>query len=244
MVTIGNFFFKYRNFIFIFLYLALFIPSPDLFSREVFGDNYYVFPIVLGLLVTISGQVIRGTTIGLAYIIRGGKDKKVYAEKLVTEGVFNHCRNPLYVGNILMLLGVGILANSLIYVGILIPLFLFIYQAIVLAEENFLRNKFGEQFDAYCRRVNRWVPDVRGFGRTFKGMHFNAARWIAKEHNTQFVWLLGILFILMFMYPQLTHYDETVRNRILYFVIPVLTLVYLYVKYLKRSHKLDIINSK
>ena len=168
----------------------------------------------------------------------------MYAEKLVTEGVFNHCRNPLYVGNILMLLGVGILANSLIYVGILIPLFLFIYQAIVLAEENFLRNKFGEQFDAYCRRVNRWVPDVRGFGPTFKGMHFNAARWIAKEHNTQFVWLLGILFILMFMYPQLTHYDETVRNRILYFVIPVLTLVYLYVKYLKRSHKLDIINSK
>jgi protein-S-isoprenylcysteine O-methyltransferase Ste14 len=244
MVTIGNFFVKYRNFIFIFLYLALFIPSPDLFSREVFGEKYYVFPIALGLLVTIAGQAIRGATIGLAYIIRGGKDKKVYAEKLVTEGVFNHCRNPLYVGNILMLLGVGILANSLIYVGILIPMFLFIYQAIVLAEENFLRNKFGEQFNAYCRRVNRWVPDLRGIGRTFSGMHFNAARWIAKEHNTQFVWLLGIIFILMFMYPQLTNNDEAFRNKILYLVVPVITLVYLYVKYLKRSHKLDFMASK
>jgi hypothetical protein len=81
MVTIGNFFFKYRNFIFIFLYLALFIPSPDLFSREVFGDNYYVFPIVLGLLVTISGQAIRGTTIGLAYIIRGGQRQKGVCRK-------------------------------------------------------------------------------------------------------------------------------------------------------------------
>jgi len=239
MVSIGNFFFKYRNYIFIFLYLALFIPSPDLFSREVFGEKYYLYPIVLGLLVTISGQAIRGATIGLAYIIRGGKDKKVYAEKLVTEGIFNHCRNPLYVGNILMLLGVGILANSLIYVGILIPLFLFIYQAIVLAEENFLRNKFGEQFNAYCRRVNRWVPDLRGIGHTFEGMHFNAARWIAKEHNTQFVWLLGILLILMFKYPQLTNNDEARRNTILFIVIPVLTLIYLYVKYLKRTHKLD-----
>ena len=77
-------------------------------------------------------------TIGLAYIIRGGKNKKVYAEDLVTTGIFAHCRNPLYVGNILMLAGVGILSNSLLYVVIMIPFFLFVYQAIVLAEENFL----------------------------------------------------------------------------------------------------------
>jgi len=51
-----------------------------------------------------------------------------------------------------MLLGVGILANSLIYVGIIMPLFLFIYQAIVLAEEHFLRGKFGADFDTYCSK--------------------------------------------------------------------------------------------
>src|SRR5215217_118072 len=166
MIAIGNFFFKYRNNLFIFLYLLLFVPSPMLFKPEHFGENYYLYPVILGLLITFAGEIIRGITIGLAYIIRGGKDKKVYAEKLVTEGIFNHCRNPLYVGNILMLLGVGILSNSLIYVGILIPLFLFIYQAIVLAEENFLRGKFGAQFDAYCSRVNRWVPNLKGISKT------------------------------------------------------------------------------
>src|SRR4051812_38054034 len=108
MITIGNFFFKYRNYLFIFLYLALFIPSPPVFTTKFFGEHYYIWPIIIGLLVTISGQAIRGATIGLAYIVRGGKDKKVYADELVTEGIFNHCRNPLYVGNILMLLGVGI----------------------------------------------------------------------------------------------------------------------------------------
>ncbi len=238
MVTIGNFFFKYRNLLFIFLYLALFIPSPDIFTPELFGENYYWWPILLGLTVTIAGQAIRGATIGLAYIIRGGKDKKVYAEELVTQGIFNHCRNPLYVGNILMLLGVGILSNSLIYVGILIPLFLFIYQAIVLAEENFLRNKFGAQFDAYCRRVNRWIPNLKGISKTFEGMHFNANRWILKEYNTQFVWLVGITLILLFNYPQLTHFSDETRNSLLYVILPVLLIVYLFVKYLKKTGKM------
>jgi protein-S-isoprenylcysteine O-methyltransferase Ste14 len=238
MVTIGNFFFKYRNLLFIFLYLALFIPSPDIFTPAHFGDQYYLWPIIIGLIVTVSGQAIRGATIGLAYIIRGGKDKKVYAEELVTQGIFNHCRNPLYVGNILMLLGVGILSNSLIYVGILIPLFLFIYQAIVLAEENFLRNKFGLQFDAYCRRVNRWIPNLTGISRTFEGMHFNASRWILKEYNTQFVWLVGITLIMLFKYPQLTNFSADSRNSLLFIILPVLLVVYLFVKYLKKSGKM------
>ena len=92
MIRLGNFFFKYRNFLFIFLYLLLFIPSPQLFNQSMFGESYWVLPIVLGLLITVSGQLIRGATIGLAYIIRGGKDGQVYAEELVTQGIFNHCR--------------------------------------------------------------------------------------------------------------------------------------------------------
>ncbi len=126
MIQIGNFFFKYRNWVFILLYLALFIPSAPIFSEESFGSNYYWWPIIIGLVITITGQLIRGLTIGLAYIIRGGKEGKVYAEELVTTGIFNHCRNPLYVGNILMLLGVGVLSNSLLYVAVFIPFFLFV----------------------------------------------------------------------------------------------------------------------
>jgi hypothetical protein len=61
----------------------------------------------------------------LAYIVRGGKEGKPYAEGLVTRRNFNHCRNPLYVGNILMLLGVGILANSILYVAVFYPGLLF-----------------------------------------------------------------------------------------------------------------------
>ena len=235
MITIGNFFFKYRNWLFIVLYLALFIPSPPVFSKNIFGPSYYVWPILIGLIVTVTGQMIRGATIGLAYIVRGGKDGKVYAEDLVTTGIFHHCRNPLYVGNILMLVGVGILSNSLIYLAIFIPIFLFIYQAIVLAEENFLRSKFGSGFDAYCSAVNRWVPSLKGIANTFRGMRFNWKRWILKEYNTQYVWLTGITLILLFKHPQLTGGDPDYRNQLLLIILPILLFMYLFVRSLKKS---------
>lgn len=238
MISIGNFFFKYRNVLFIFLYLALFIPSSSIFGEKQLGENYYYYPIIIGLIITVTGQLIRGATIGLAYIIRGGQNGQVYAEELVTKGIFNHCRNPLYVGNILMLLGVGILSNSLIYIVILIPLFLLIYHAIVLAEENFLFKKFGESFAAYCKSVNRWIPDLKGLSKTFSTMEFNWKRWILKEYNTQYVWLTGITLILLFKYPQLTSYDNAKRNTLLAVILPILLLSYLTVRYFKKSGKL------
>jgi protein-S-isoprenylcysteine O-methyltransferase Ste14 len=237
MVAIGNFFFKYRNWIFILFYGALFIPSWPLFSKEVWGEHYYLLPIVIGLFITILGQLIRGLTIGLAYIVRGGKEGKPYAEGLVTEGIFNHCRNPLYVGNILMLLGVGILANSLLYVAVFIPVFLFVYQAIVLAEENFLRGKFGSGFDEYCKKVNRWWPNLGGIGKTFASMQFNWRRWVLKEHTTQFIWLVGIVLILLLNYPELTGHDEQLRNRVLIISLSFLVVLYALVRYLKKSGK-------
>lgn len=238
MVAIGNFFFRYRNWIFILFYAALFIPSPPLFAEEKFGSRYYLWPICLGLVITVSGQLIRGATIGLAYIIRGGSHGKPFAEGLVTDGVFNHCRNPLYVGNILMLLGVGILANSLLYVVVVIPVFLFIYQSIVLAEEHFLRGKFGSGFNDYCRSVNRWIPRLSGINKTFRSMKFNWRRWILKEYNTQYVWLSGITVILLLKYPVLTGNDGAYRNLLLATILPLLLLLYLLVRYLKKSGRM------
>jgi protein-S-isoprenylcysteine O-methyltransferase Ste14 len=235
MLTIGNFFFKYRNVLFIFLYLALFIPSPPIFNEEVSGPVYYLYPLSIGLFITISGQLIRGVTIALAYIVRGGRNKEVYADTLVTEGIFSHCRNPLYVGNILMLLGVGILINSLLFVAVFIPVFLFIYQAIVLAEEHFLRNKFGQQFNSYCQRVNRWLISFKNIGKTLSGMSFNGKRWLIKEYNTQTVWLAGIIVILLFKYPRLTYSDTDLRDEIFIVLMTVLAIYYLTIRYLKKS---------
>ena len=158
----------------------------------------------LGIGIALFGQSIRAFTIALKYIVRGGKDKKVYAEDLVIEGVFHHCRNPLYVGNILMIFGVGLVSNSLYFLLFTLPLFCFIYQAIVLAEENYLRNKFGKQFDDYVKSVNRWIPNLKGLASTVASMEFNWRRYVVNEYNTVYLLLLSIYIVLVIHHPELT----------------------------------------
>ncbi|MEY4728822.1 MAG: hypothetical protein RLZZ390_1346 [Bacteroidota bacterium] len=100
MISIGNFFFKYRNQLFIFLYALLLVPSPELITEKVFGPGYWQIALWVGLFITTLGVVIRGITIGLTFIERGGnKELRIHAEALITKGLFTHCRNPLYVGN-------------------------------------------------------------------------------------------------------------------------------------------------
>jgi hypothetical protein len=116
------------------------------------------------------------------------------------------------------------------------PLFLFIYQAIVLAEENFLRGKFGAAFDAYCAKVNRWFPSLGGIGKTLSSMEFNYKRWILKEYNTQFVWLAGILLLFYTKYPQVTgEGDDRWYTFGLWLLADV--IFYVTVRYLKKSGK-------
>ena len=232
MVKLGNFLFRNRNGIFPLFYLMLFVPSWEVFTNPVTA-------MLIGFSVTIIGQLIRIITIGLVYIIRGGKDRRVYAEDLVTTGIFNHCRNPLYVGNILILVGLGIASNSLLFMAVFTPLFLFFWQAIVLAEENYLRTKFGEQYDEYCKRVNRWLINFNGIGKTLRSMQFKWKRVIIREYNATYIWMTGAVLITMkHFYFHKDQFDFRQNLPIFISILVLLLLLYLFARYLKKSRKL------
>ena len=186
MVRIGNFFFHYRNGLFPLLYILIFLNGPTAFEN-------HRLALLIGGLVALGGQILRAVTVGLDYIVRGGRNRQVYADKLVHGGLFAHCRNPLYVGNYLILVGVAIAANSLLFLAIALPFFLFAYWAIIAAEEAFLRGKFGEEFDKYCRQVNRLLPNFSGLSKTLEGMHFNWRRLISAEYGSAYIWMAAII---------------------------------------------------
>ncbi len=194
MIKIGAFFFRYRNALFPLVFALLFFEGTWPVSDSKLVEAW---EIVTGIIIALSGQILRALTIGLAYIKRGGKKKQVYAKKLVQNGIFAHCRNPLYLGNILILLGVGIAGNSLLFTLFGIPFLLFAYLAIICAEENYLGKKFGQEFKDYCERVNRIIPNFSGIRNTVKGMEFNWNRLIVKEYATPFVWITGLTFLIM-----------------------------------------------
>jgi protein-S-isoprenylcysteine O-methyltransferase Ste14 len=185
LVTAGNFWFHWRNVLFPVAFLLVFLPGPRLFASPVAAA-------LLGFAVAGLGQFVRAATIGFKYVIRGGRNRRVYAEDLVTDGLYRHSRNPMYVGNLLILFGVAIASNSWGCVGVAVPLFVFIYVAIVAAEENFLRGKFGRAFDEFCADVPRWFPKLGGLAESVAGMKFHWRRVFAKEYGTPFGWILGI----------------------------------------------------
>ena len=232
MVKLGNLLFHNRNWLFPIFYIILYIPSP-----EVFNDP--VIAMFTGFSITVLGQLIRIITIGLVYIIRGGKNRTVYADNLVTSGIFSHCRNPLYVGNILILAGLGVASNSLIFIAIATPLFLFFYQAIVRAEENFLQNKFGQQFIDYCSKVNRWIPNLAGIGKTIASMEFKWKRVIIREYTATYIWMSGATLVVMkHFYNHDERFDFQKNLRLFIIILVVLLLLYLFTRYLKKSKTL------
>jgi protein-S-isoprenylcysteine O-methyltransferase Ste14 len=190
MVRLGNFLFRYRNGLFPLAYLFIFAKTSLLFQD-------YRLAALLGLIIALIGQTLRCATIGLDYIVRGGKNRQVYAEDLVTGGIFSHCRNPLYVGNYLLLVGVGMASCSRVFVFLILPLMALAYWAIIAAEENFLRNKFGEIFDSYCERVSRLFFKPIGLSSTLQGMTFHWPRVVVKEYGTTFAWTLGYVLVVM-----------------------------------------------
>lgn len=187
----GRFFFKFRDFLFPVVFLGLALAGRPA------GGRWEGALDVAGILVALSGQLLRAVVIGLAYIRRGGKNKQVYADSLVQEGIFAHSRNPLYAGNFLALVGFCLVHNSVLCYLVGIPFFALAYLAITAAEEEFLQGKFGAEYAAYCRRVPRFLPSFAGLGATLEGMSFDWRRLLRKEYGSTFAGLSLILALLV-----------------------------------------------
>lgn len=188
MVAIGQFFFRYRNALFPAAFLLVLLPGPRIFTDPTVAT-------AVALAIALAGEFVRVLTIGMKYIVRGGRDRRVYAEDLVVDGAYAHCRNPMYVGNCFLVLAVAVASNTWTCVLVALPLFWFVYTTIVAAEENYLRERFGEQFQSYARQVPRWLPRLRGLGTTLRGCEFHWRRVLAKEYGTPFAWISGICLV-------------------------------------------------
>lgn len=187
-IAIGNFLFRSRNALFPLLYLTLFLGQQRVSEAA-------VTMLAVGMVIALVGQGIRILTVGLDYIVRGGRQRKVYADSLVQTGLFAHCRNPLYLGNLLMIIGFGVAANNPWYLGIAMPLFFFGYACIIAAEEHYLSGRFGDSYRHYCTQTPRLLPRLTGLGQTLQTFAFNWQRVVVKEYTTICMTLLVLVLL-------------------------------------------------
>jgi protein-S-isoprenylcysteine O-methyltransferase Ste14 len=189
----GAFFFKWRNLVFPLVTLGLLVgfrpvPLGGSWSLDHWLD-------AAGLLLALTGQSIRCVVLGFAYIHRGGRRGRVYADELLTEGIFAHTRNPLYIANMLIVTGLFVIHNHPWVYALGLPFYLFAYASIVAAEEPYLLEQFGQPYRDYCARVPRWLPRVQGLRHSFAGLRFDRLRVLYKEYASATTWILTALLI-------------------------------------------------
>ncbi|MGQ0723320.1 MAG: methyltransferase family protein [Candidatus Eiseniibacteriota bacterium] len=199
LVGLGNWLFRWRDLLFPAAFAAtLLADHPRLPFGSLAADRAMD---VLGVALVICGQLLRAAVIGIAYVPRAGCKGRVHADELVEHGLFAHCRNPLYVGNFLVFLGLFTVLNSPVGWLVGVPAVGLTYLAIVAAEERFLAEKFGVRYDDYCRRVDRFRISLRGLGETLRGARFDWWRVLAKEYGQIFTWSLALVLLLALEHP-------------------------------------------
>lgn len=95
-------------------------------------------------------------------------------ERLATGGPYAHTRNPLYVGSLLLALGVGVAVASPWAVLLIALYYAAFYPAVVREEAAFLRQRFGEEYAIWERAVPLFLPRLTPGGP--RGSHFAWSR--------------------------------------------------------------------
>ena len=112
-----------------------------------------LFLAIVGLIITVIGQQQMGSS--WRAIVAKSK-----STQLITHGLFKYSRNPVYMGTLILFFSVVILFPHIL----MLICFLFAYLSIELFvrfdEEPHLREVHGEDYESYCKRVNRFFPKV------------------------------------------------------------------------------------
>jgi protein-S-isoprenylcysteine O-methyltransferase Ste14 len=119
-----------------------------------------------GLCLVLAGLGVRVWAAGFAG--RHTRSSRIEGSQLGTAGPYAHVRNPIYLGSVILGIGMVILSGDR---RLLLPCaltFLVLYFGMIPAEEEFLSQKFQDQYEVYCRNVPRLIPRITGWPEAVK----------------------------------------------------------------------------
>ena len=144
-------------------FVLVFVPARVLSQAGISGPPALGVSQVAGILVGSLGAVTAvWCVLTFARVGKGTPAPFDPPRRLVVQGPYRYVRNPMYIGAALALAGGALVYQSLALFGYVAMFLLVTHLFVVWYEEPTLRNKFGEEYTAYCRRVSRWKPKLRG----------------------------------------------------------------------------------
>jgi protein-S-isoprenylcysteine O-methyltransferase Ste14 len=147
---------------------GVWFPPPLLYVLAVvigvLLDRRWPLPLPAGSMTTIAGVflVVGGVALSYDSIGRFRRLKTSFvpirpATTLVLAGPYRYTRNPMYVSLALLTIGCSFLLATYWPIVVLVPTLAVVQQFVILPEERYLRHRFGTEYEAYTRRVRRWL---------------------------------------------------------------------------------------
>ncbi len=187
------------------------------------------------LLFSLAGEGLRFFTVGFAPRGTSGRNTRgQVAEVLNTSGMYSLVRNPLYLGNFIIWLGLALFIKIWWVILIVILAFTMFYERIIFAEEKYLREKFGATFldwaavtPAIIPRWSNWRPPE---------LPFSWKSAIAREYSSFFAAIASFTVLAIIrdsLYSGKLIFDQTWLK---IFVIGL--LIYLSIRVLKKKTRI------
>jgi protein-S-isoprenylcysteine O-methyltransferase Ste14 len=146
--------------------LLIYVPSALVsWSCPICPEEIHASQIV-GLVIGTMGAVV-GIWCVFTFVFVGKGTPAPFdpPRRLVVRGPYRFVRNPMTLGGFLALIGAALVCRSWRLAGFAALFILATHLFVVWYEEPTLRRTFGAAYDAYCRRVRRWLPwSPRGGG--------------------------------------------------------------------------------
>ena len=157
-------------------------PIPLIIAVLILAEpNLYT--VVSGGVITCLGELLRLWAVG--YAGSATRTRQVGAPALVTSGPFGLVRNPIYLGNLILSLGLCVMAWPWMpyMLGVFLALFGIQYSLIVSLEEQQLKKIFKREYDDYCHVVPRFLPRLKPYKFRNK-THCNLQSALRSERRT------------------------------------------------------------
>lgn len=134
--------------------LVLTFASNEYFPGPRFTSGVWQF---VGGVIIVAGLILLVIANGLFTRAKTGVIPFRNVSALVTEGIYQYTRNPMYLGMVAVLLGCALTVGATVALFIA-PIFAVIIEfRFIRPEEDMLRGIFPQEYPAYCERVRRWL---------------------------------------------------------------------------------------
>ncbi len=235
----GNWLFRRRSYLPLLFIPILFIGLRDTrILEKIFGDAASDFWETCAIVLSFGGLLVRCATVG--YVPRGtsGRNAKWQAaETLNTTGMYSIVRNPLYLGNFIIVFGIVLFIQVWWLALLMVVGFSVYYERIIFAEEEFLRKKFGAQFTEWAEKTPAIIPHFKNWKRP--ALPFSFKTVLRREFSTYFS-IVATFFFLEVAINFLTKKHFSIRGSWIIFFLSGLTVYWVLFFLKKKTRILDV----